>query len=136
MAEELRPSWPDLVVRTGNVPEVEGDPVRLREVLVNLATNAMQHSPKGAPITLTVGREQQDIGVCVVVSVTDEGPGIAPELVPDLFERFRGGGGTGSMGLGLYLARRLVEAHGGTLTVETAVGQGTTFWMAIPASGR
>jgi two-component system, OmpR family, sensor kinase len=132
VAQELRPTCPDLVVRVSEVPEVEGDPVRLREVLVNLVTNAIQHSPTGTPITLGVGREQRDDGRWVVVSVTDEGPGIAPDQMPHLFERFAGDRHTGGMGLGLYLSRRLVEAHGGTLTVETAVGTGTTFWLALP----
>jgi signal transduction histidine kinase/transcriptional regulator with XRE-family HTH domain len=135
VAAELRPSWSEIVVRASDVPEVAGDPVRLREILVNLMTNAMQHAPAGTPITLGVGSELRDTERWVVASVTDEGPGIASELLLHLFERYRGGSRTHGMGLGLYLSRRLVEAHGGTLTVETARGQGTTFRISLPANG-
>jgi len=132
VVEELRPTWSDLVLRVGDVREVDGDPVRLREVLVNLVTNAIQYSPEGAPITIAAGNEHRENGAWVVVSITDEGPGIPADVLPHIFERFGGGHGERGMGLGLYLSRRLVETHGGTLTVETAVGRGTTFWLALP----
>jgi two-component system, OmpR family, sensor kinase len=133
VAEELCPIWSNLTIRTAEVPEIEGDPVRLQEVLTNLVTNAMQHSPAGSPITLGVGTEVREDGRWVLVTVTDEGPGIAPDLLPRIFERFAGGHERHGMGLGLYLARRLVEAHGGSLTVQTAVNAGTTFCLELPA---
>jgi signal transduction histidine kinase len=135
VTDELRPIWPQLMVRAGPVPTVRGDPVRLREVLVNLITNVAQHSPKGSPIHLETGREQRQGREWAVVSVADEGPGIHAEVVPNLFDRWRSDGGTGGTGIGLYLSRRLVEAHGGTLTVQNAADRGTTFWMAIPVGG-
>jgi signal transduction histidine kinase/transcriptional regulator with XRE-family HTH domain len=135
VTDELRPIWPQLMVRAGPVPTVRGDPVRLREVLVNLITNVAQHSPKGSPIHLETGREQRQGREWAVVSVADEGPGIHAEVVPNLFDRWRSDGGTGGTRIGLYLSRRLVEAHGGTLTVQNAADRGTTFWMAIPVGG-
>jgi signal transduction histidine kinase/transcriptional regulator with XRE-family HTH domain len=135
VASQFQLSRPELIVRTSEqVPDVEGDPVRLREVLLTLVTNAVQHSPDGSPITLAAGTERRDDGVWAVISVTDEGSGIEAEMLPRLFQRFTRGLQAGGRGLGLYLARRLVEAHGGTLTVESAVGRGTTFWLALPAS--
>jgi len=65
-----------------------------------------------------------------MITVRDEGPGIAPELMPRLFERFAMG--PGSEGLGLYLARGIAEAHGGTLTVESKPGRGTAFHLSLP----
>ena len=70
-----------------------------------------------------------------MVSVAHEGPGIDAKVVPKLFDRWRSDGGTGSTGIFSYLSRRLVEAHGGTLTVQNAADRGTTFWMAIPVGG-
>jgi signal transduction histidine kinase len=131
--EELRPAWPALVVQADGLPEVDGDPVRLREVLHNLLANAMHHSPPGAPIVLSGGAEWRDDGLWGMVSVRDQGPGIEAEHLPRVFDRFSHHRESDGLGLGLYLSRRLAEAHGGTLTVETAIGQGTTFCLAIPA---
>jgi two-component system, OmpR family, sensor kinase len=136
VAKEVGPGEEELTVRVGDVPGVDGDPVRLREVLANLVTNAMQHSPDGVPITIGVGREHREGGEWVVINITDEGPGIAPDPVPYLIERFRGTGDSSRMGLGPYLSHRLVEAHGGSQTVDTTVGQGTTFWVALPAGAK
>ncbi|GAC1323985.1 MAG: hypothetical protein NVSMB22_12290 [Chloroflexota bacterium] len=135
VAEEMRGSWETLHVRVADTLEVQGDPMRLTEVLVNLITNAIQHSPLGAPITVTAGAEQRDSGQWAVISITDEGPGIAPDVVSGLFQRFAKGGTSAGLGLGLYLSHRLIEAHGGTLTVESSVGKGTTFWLALPCRG-
>lgn len=69
-----------------------------------------------------------------MLSVRDAGPGIAPNLLPTLFDRFSRGSGSAGLGLGLYLARGIVEAHGGTLTVQSRLGQGTTFYLSLPLS--
>ncbi|GAC1627465.1 MAG: hypothetical protein NVS4B2_07650 [Chloroflexota bacterium] len=135
VAEEMRGSWETLHVRVADTLEVQGDPMRLTEVLVNLITNSIQHSPLGAPITVTAGAEHRDSGQWAVISITDEGPGIAPDVVSGLFQRFAKGGTSAGLGLGLYLSHRLIEAHGGTLTVESSVGKGTTFWLALPCRG-
>ncbi len=133
---DMRPSWEAIHLRVVETLEVEGDPVRLTEVLVNLLTNAIQHSPAGAPITVTADAEQRDDGSWAVISVTDHGPGIESEMLPRVFERFATGNRSDGLGLGLYLSHRIVEAHGGTLTVESSVGTGTTFWLALPCRGR
>ena len=67
-----------------------------------------------------------------MITVCDEGPGIAPELMPTLFERFAMGPGSEGLGLGLYLARGIAEAHGGTLTVESKPGRGAAFHLSLP----
>jgi two-component system OmpR family sensor kinase len=66
------------------------------------------------------------------VSVKDQGPGIPPELMPRLFERFAKGPGSKGLGLGLYLVRSIAEAHGGSLTVQSEPGKGTLFVLALP----
>jgi signal transduction histidine kinase len=103
--------------------------------LGNLLTNALRHTPEGGCVTL--GAAAGD-GV-VRVTVSDTGPGIAPEDLPYIFERFwrgeksrsRGGGGTG---LGLAIARQLVEMHGGAIGVESTAGSGSTFWFTLPSA--
>ncbi|MCO5170485.1 MAG: GAF domain-containing sensor histidine kinase [Planctomycetes bacterium] len=106
---------------------VDADPGRLRQVLDNLLTNAIKHSPPGGTVTLDLAGRPEE----VVVSVRDEGPGIDPEQVPRLFERFAPGR-QGGHGLGLWICRELVEAHGGRIGVETLAGAGSTFHVALP----
>ncbi len=77
-----------------------------------------------------------DDGSWAVISVTDHGPGIESEMLSRVFERFATGNRYDGLGLGLYLSHRIVEAHGGTLTVESSVGTGTTFWLALPCRER
>ncbi|HEX2035306.1 MAG TPA: HAMP domain-containing sensor histidine kinase [Chloroflexota bacterium] len=112
---------------------VVADPDRVRQVLENLLANAVKHSPAGAAVRVRVGTEERPGGTWATVTVSDQGPGIPAELVPRLFERFALGPGSTGLGLGLYLARRLAEAHGGTLTVDSTLGAGTHFTLALPA---
>lgn len=103
---------PDVVVR--------GDEARLRQVFVNLLSNARVHTPPGTRVVLGLRSE----GDAVVVSVTDDGPGIAPALLPSLFQRFSRGDSArnrvgGSTGLGLAIAQAIVQEHGGRLTVHS-----------------
>jgi signal transduction histidine kinase len=115
------------------LPAVSIDPRRVAQVLGNLVTNALRHTPKGGRITLAAQAGEGE----VVVSVADTGAGIPAEELPYLFERFwrgeksrsRAGGGSG---LGLAIARQLVELHGGTIQVESPPGQGARFWFALP----
>lgn len=111
---------------------VHADPDRLRQVLENLLGNALAHGPAGVPVVVQVGREEHMEGAWAVMSVHDAGPGIASELLPTLFDRFARGTRSTGLGLGLFLARGIAEAHGGTLTVESTPGQGTTFRLALP----
>jgi signal transduction histidine kinase len=108
------------------------DPERLRQALENLIGNALQHTLDGVPVAVAVTAEARAEGTWALVTVRDEGPGIPPMLLPTLFERFARGPASAGLGLGLYLARGIAQAHGGTLTVHSALGAGTTFQLALP----
>lgn len=111
---------------------VECDGQRVRQALENLLTNALTHAPSSAPIMVALRAETREDGEWAILSVGDRGPGIAPELLPRLFTRFSGSRATKGLGLGLYLARGIAAAHGGTLTVESEPGQGAIFRLALP----
>lgn len=108
---------------------------RLEQVLQNLLANATKYAPDGGAIVVRV----EDRGCEVQVSVADQGPGIAPDALPNLFARFfrtpeaRASGAEG-LGLGLYISRTLVEAHGGRIWAESTPGEGSTFTFALPYS--
>lgn len=126
----------DIDVRASEEVAVEGDPDRIQQVLENLLTNARRFSPAGIPVQLDVTTETRADGPWAIIAVSDAGPGISEEMRPQLFTRFAAGRGTTGLGLGLYLARGIAEAHGGTLTVESEVGKGTTFRLALPQTIR
>lgn len=108
------------------------DPDRVLQVLQNLLGNAIKFTPAGGSVRVRCGR---DAGVWTI-SVIDTGPGIAPEHIETVFERFRQGAkpdGRG-LGLGLYISRRLIEAQHGRIWVESAVGTGTTVSFTLPAN--
>ena len=111
------------------------DPARLRQALGNLLANAVRHSPKGAPVEVAVATEAREDGAWATIAVRDGGPGIPAELRPRLFERFAAGPDSRGLGLGLYLARGIAEAHGGTLALDGTGPTGTTFQLALPADG-
>lgn len=128
----------NIVLRAPDELPVQADPKRIRQALENLISNALKHSPAGAPIEVTIQEEKRQDGdverVWAVISVHDQGPGIPADLRPSLFKRFASGPNSTGLGLGLYLARSIAEAHGGTLTVDSSPGQGTTFYLALPVS--
>jgi signal transduction histidine kinase len=115
---------------------VYGDHRRLEQVVLNLLSNAHKFSPDGGQIRLQVDAA----GDAVTWAVIDQGPGIAVEDQPRLFERFftvagpEGGSGAGA-GLGLPIAMGIALAHGGTIAVDTTLGQGSTFALRVPAQG-
>lgn len=114
---------------------VEGDAGRLEQVLLNLIANAIKYAPQSPQIDVSVRRLDRE----VEVTVHDAGPGIPPDALPHLFSRFyrivRGDHERASgLGLGLYIARELAYAHGGTLTAASTVGQGSTFTLRLPLS--
>ncbi|MEU3606578.1 ATP-binding protein [Streptomyces sp. NPDC035033] len=114
-------------------PPVRGDAARLQQVLLNLLANARTHTPPGTTVTARVRTE----GTAVVVEVQDDGPGIPPELLPAVFERFARGDASrsrqaGSTGLGLAIVRAVVTSHGGEVTVASAPGR-TVFSVTLPA---
>ncbi len=111
---------------------VEADPSRIRQALENLLSNARTYSPEAVPVSVDLRSEDRADGRWAVLSVRDTGPGIAPELLPQFFNRFVAGPHTTGLGLGLYLARGIVEAHGGTLTAESVPDHGASFTIALP----
>ncbi|MEP7004235.1 MAG: ATP-binding protein, partial [Chloroflexota bacterium] len=107
------------------------DPVRFEQVLTNLFDNAIRYSPGGGAINLRLDVD----GPMLRLSVSDEGLGIAPERMDHVFDRFYRGHqeqGLGGLGLGLYIAREIVELHGGLIDVRSTPGRGTTFTVRTP----
>ena len=108
------------------------DPERLEGVLSNLTANALRHTPAGGHVTLSAAA----VAGGAALAVADSGEGIAADELPFVFDRFwrgdRSRGRTAGAGLGLAIARQLVLAHGGTIEVSSAVGQGTTFSIFLP----
>jgi signal transduction histidine kinase len=112
------------------LPTVLADRARVMQVLSNLLGNALRYTPAGGEVELSASHS----GDRARITVADTGPGIAPEDVPRLFERYwqaprllRAGSG-----LGLYIARGLIDAHGGEINVESTAGQGSRFWFTLP----
>jgi len=117
----------------GEIPAVQADSGRIEQVLMNLLSNAAKYSYPATEISVRVSRHAGD----VQVSVTNQGPGITPEEMPRLFGRFyrtqgARAGRVAGLGLGLYIAKGLVEAHGGHIWAESIPGQTTTFNFALP----
>ena len=116
---------------TSSETEIRGDRDALKQVLLILVDNAVAHTPAGTAVILTAATA----GEQVCLSVTDHGPGIAADVLPHIFERFyrgetsRTGGGAG---LWLAIAKELIEAQGGALTVESQPGQGSVFTITLP----
>ena len=117
------------------LPKIRVDPERMRQVLGNLIGNALRYTPAGGRISLSAGGEDG----ALLLSVADTGSGIAPEDLPYVFDRFYRGDrarseGQGESGLGLPIARSLVEMHGGTISIRSGPGEGTTFLIRLPVA--
>jgi signal transduction histidine kinase len=118
------------------LPPIMADPDRLQQIVWNLLSNAIKFTPAEGVVHLHVGRA----GTNVEISVRDNGPGITPEFLPFVFDRFRQADAgprreQGGLGLGLAIVRHLVELHGGTVTAESAgLGRGATFRVVLPAA--
>lgn len=144
---EIKRDWCDVgdvigVALQHTAPLLEGRPVRaviapdlplvqmdfrlMEQVLVNLIDNACNYTPSGAPVEICAQLEANDKGDCLVITVADAGPGISPEHLPRIFDKFYrvSGTSTGGTGLGLSICKGLVEAHGGTLTAANGAGGG------------
>jgi signal transduction histidine kinase len=119
---------------SGTPPPVAADPRRVEQIVTNLLENAAKYADEGTPIRITVAAA--DGGA--TLSVRDEGPGISPEELPRLFDRYfqtqRARAKRRGLGLGLFITKGLVEAHGGTITAESAPGAGSTFQIWLPAA--
>jgi signal transduction histidine kinase len=115
------------------LPLADADPLRVEQVLANLVDNAIKYSPHGGPIHVRIALDENEM---LAVSVSDRGSGIPPDSVDHIFERFfrvedtrRGVKGAG---LGLFICKSLVESHGGTISVQSQLGVGTTFTFTLP----
>src|SRR6202012_3220475 len=132
----------DLTVQPGAAFLIEGDEVRLRQVIGNLMSNALTHTPDGPAIEVSVGSglldpRRSDSPTAAIIDVTDHGPGMSSEEAHRVFERFYRADqartrATGGSGLGLAIVSALVSAHGGVASVRTAPGRGATFRIALP----
>jgi len=114
-----------------DLPEISADPTRLAQVVWNLLTNAVKFTPAGGSIAISLVRR----GARIRLIVSDTGCGIAPDLLPHVFERFRQGDSRPStgLGLGLFIVRHIVEAHGGRVWAESdGPGRGATFIVELP----
>jgi signal transduction histidine kinase len=123
LTEEIQPG----------LPLINVEPARIRQILVNLLTNAHEYSPEGASIGVSV----RTLGAEVEIAVSDNGPGIPHDQLERIFERFtRGDAGltqrVGGTGLGLAISKSLVELHGGSIVAESTPGQGSTFRVRLP----
>ena len=114
-----------------DLPQILGDPLALERVITNLLHNALKFTPESGCVTL---RTRADNGA-IVVAVEDTGPGIAAAALSDLFQKFRRATANGyheGMGLGLFISKELVEAHGGHIDVKSTLGQGSCFSVRLP----
>ncbi len=115
------------------LPVIVMDPDRIEQILVNLVENALQYSSEGSEVILTTVFENHSIAIVV----SDSGPGIAEDTLPQVFDRFYRGDSSrsrkyGGTGLGLAIARNLAEAHGGSLTADNSPDGGAMFTLRLP----
>ena len=113
------------------LPEVKGDEERLMQVIVNLINNAIKFSPDGGGVAVKAEAKDAEL----LVHVTDHGIGIPEQAMPHLFQRFfraKDSASIGGTGLGLYISKEIVEAHGGRMWAESKVGEGSTFGFSLP----
>jgi CheY-like chemotaxis protein len=131
VVDELRAATPGrvLTVATSGDGATAGDPTRLLQMFSNIVSNALQHGVKGAPVSVSV-----EGGEDISVTVRNEGV-VAPDLLPRIFDPFRGArplSGPRGLGLGLFIARQIVEAHHGTITVTSTPADGTAVTVKLP----
>ena len=116
------------VTAPDSLPALDVDPARIREVVSNLLTNALRHTPRGGKVELSAALADDH----VEVTVHDTGSGIPPDQLERIFDRFHRSHDSPGSGLGLPIARSLVEAHGGTMAATSEPGAGTTIRVALP----
>jgi len=112
------------------LPAISVDPLRVKQVLANLLSNALRHTPAGGSVAVSASAEAGG----VQFRVRDSGTGIPPDQLPFIFERFRKSEDSAGSGLGLAIARALVEAHGGRIEAESEPGKGTVVTFNLPAA--
>ncbi len=121
-----------LEMSLGDVDEATIDPQRVREVLTNLLSNALRYTPRGGEVKVGFVESSSSVERAITIFVEDNGPGIEPTILPHVFDRFYKSSDSGGMGLGLSIAKYLVEAHGGKIWAESKVGQGTKISFTLP----
>jgi len=127
-AEAIRKGVSLTAATTTQRTAINLDPVRIREVLTNLLTNAMRHTQNGGGITVSVSETRDH----ATVTVADTGEGMTPEQVARMFDRFYKGAASRGTGLGLTIARGIVTAHGGEIGATSEPGKGTTVTFTLP----
>ncbi|MDQ2915448.1 MAG: ATP-binding protein [Chloroflexota bacterium] len=129
-ASHAEPAGVSLEARApSGLPQVNADPVRAREILSNLIANALRYTPSGGCISVTARAED---AAGVTIDVRDTGAGIAPDLIDRIFDRFYKSAESRGAGLGLAIAKQLVEAHGGRISATSVVGEGTVVHFTLP----
>lgn len=121
-----------LDVSLGDTEEANIDPQRVREVLTNLLSNALRYTPRGGEAKVGLVESSSNVERAITIFVEDNGPGIESADLPHIFDRFYKSSDSGGMGLGLSIARYLVEAHGGKIWAESKVGQGAKISFTLP----
>lgn len=121
------------IVSNGSLRPVVADPNRLERIFVNFLSNALKYSPKETKVEIRFWLED----ALIIVAIRDEGPGINPDDLSHVFDRYYRActSNEEGIGLGLYIVKRLVEAHGGTVWAESAPGMGSTFFFTLPVDG-
>jgi PAS domain S-box-containing protein len=117
------------------LPEMEVDAERMRQVFMNLLSNAIKYSEPGGSVTVRAERHKGEL----LFQVSDRGIGMSPEVMQHLFERFyraEDNPSRSGTGLGLYIAKQIVEAHGGHIWVESSINEGSTFSFSLPCNGK
>ena len=109
------------------------DPARIRQVISNLMNNALRYSPKNGLVNIILSETSSTSDKRAMISIADDGPGIAKEDLPHIFERFYKSNDSHGMGLGLSIAKYIVEAHGGEIKANSEPGQGTTISFSLPS---
>jgi two-component system OmpR family sensor kinase len=135
VVREAQPLRPEVAIRIERLDEaeVDGDELRLQQLLLNLLDNALRVSASGSAVSVAVERSDGRANV----RVSDTGPGVPPDLAERIFDRFYSrvppeGRATGGVGLGLAIARKIAEDHGGSLSASVALGGGSVFTAALP----
>ena len=124
-----------LETQLASVEAVNADPLRVREIMTNLLSNALRYTPGGGEVLVGLTETVTGGEKSVTAFIQDSGPGIDPSALPHIFDRFYKSSDSGGMGLGLSIARYLVEAHGGKIWAESEARKGTRISFNLPAQG-
>ena len=113
---------------TEGLPVLDVDVFRMRQVLSNVLTNGLRHTPSGGSVTVSADRNADTLSL----RIHDTGEGIPPDQLPHIFERFSKSSESQGSGLGLAIARSIVAAHGGKISADSTLGEGTAILISLP----